>query len=135
MVTWRRYNTGVENAERIQDATRDCVEAIDTERPYGLPTSMKYADYQASFGEVVLTDPKDGQIYITLPKCEKKDIGKHVTVKKVSSLVTAVHIRVPTGGGTIDSDFTSVVLGLAYQVRTFMVVGEDEWVQVSGVGF
>jgi len=135
-MTLRRYYTDIEDTERMQDATRDALDAIDTERPFGTPTALKKDDYQAQLGEIVLCDPTDGALYITLPKVTKKDIGRHLTVKNYSASVNYVYIRVTDKtNGSIDKNFTQVFLGLAYQVRTFVVIGTDTWMQVAGVGF
>ena len=126
-----RVNTGDVNLERIQDASRDSIESIDTDRPFGVPTEEQYSNYQSSFGEIVLVNPVNGTLIVGLPACTKADAGKLVTVKNYSAIAgTNIYVKPAAADGTVDK-LASIYISLAYEVRTFAVVSENKWVQVS----
>jgi hypothetical protein len=128
----RRYYED-ETLRQVQDATDKAFYEIDTERPWGEFTEVKTSTYHASFGEIVLCDPTGGAFTVYLPTAEAKDAGRQVTVKNYSA--SANHITVQDKGSATVDKLSSIFLGLAYQVRTFVVRNANEWVQVGGVGF
>ena len=129
----RRYYED-ETLRQVQDATDKAFYEIDTERPWGTPTSdVKTSTYHAKFGEIVLCDPTSAAFTVYLPTATSEDAGRQVTVKNYSASTNHITVQ-DKGSATVDM-LDSIFLGLAYQVRTFVVRNANEWIQVGGVGF
>lgn len=119
-----------EVARQLQDSTDSAMRDIDTERPWGTPTTdVKTSTYHASFGEIVLCDPSDGAFTVYLPAAEAQDEGRVVVVKNLSSSTNHITVQ-GKGGATIDSA-DSRYLSIAWQVWTFVVRNANEWIRTA----
>jgi hypothetical protein len=119
---------GTETTVQIQDATESALTKVDTDRPWGTPTTIKKANCSVNFGDLVLCDPTGGTFTITLPPITTQDIGRRVTVKNYSISTTAIYIK-GKNSEKIDG-LTSVFFALPYQCRTFVARNVNEWIQV-----
>ena len=86
----------------LQDSARATTDALDArlDKPHGLPTPVKVADYQAMWGDLVRGA---ASITITLPPVSAEHLGEAITVKHSGSTGT-LNVIPAKGSETIDGD-------------------------------
>jgi len=128
----KKYSTDNEILERIQDASRDGFDAIDTTKPFGMPTQVKKEDCMAKLGDFLIVDSSRGNLTVTLQRTTVKDKGKILAVKNIYSGTTNSVTILAQDGGFIDDDTSFTLYG--NDTLLLFCIDVNKWVQIAGVG-
>ena len=127
-MTLRRYESVDEIFRKIQDASTDSFNQIDTERSFGSVKEVR-VDTNAKLGEYYFFEKPAADATLTLPPITKNDAGKIVSIKVGNSATKTITVRATGTGVTIDGSATeSKTSG---QFASYMVVNTSLWIRVS----
>lgn len=113
--------------QNLQDSARATTDALDArlDKPYGTPTAVKVAAYQAAWGDLVRAS---GTFDVTLPPTAVDRIGEVITVKHPGSSGTLTVIPA-LATDTIDGAISkSVAAGDSYR---YVCAELGKWIEMG----
>lgn len=117
----------VREVQQLSDALQRRTRQIDEDLllSFGAPTKIIHTDYQARVGELVLLDPSEGPLTVTLPGTTTEDVGRGITLINVGTSTSTVTVQAP-GVSTING-VASVAVSGAFFVRQVMAAGLTQY--------
>lgn len=111
--------------QNVQNAVFRLAQSIDDApmRPYGAASTIIRSDMNVNFDRLVIVDPTNGALVLTLPRGNLSDIGRAVTVVNMTSDTTNITVDAPNG--LIDGS-QSQTFGVAWSLRQFLFLGRDD---------
>lgn len=129
--TPRRVESENPDIVAVVDAMAEMMDAIGRTVPLslGTPTAVKFEDYQARVGELVLVDPTDRSLTIYLPDISASEIGALVTIKNHSASTNTITLQ-PRGDAFIDG-VPIQVMAAARMCVPLVAISTTNWIVAS----
>lgn len=110
---------------------------LDENAPHrclGMPSGIHTSDQRPRYGDLLYMDPTNASaaIIVTLPPGDRTKRGEKITVKNYSASTNTIRV-VAQDGETIDKA-TSKDMAIAWQLATFLLIAEHEWICFRGDG-